>query len=467
MTEQVLQEEAPLTGGKGKIIFAIMFVGTFIATLSQSMMISALPTIMGEFHIDASMGQLLTTSYIFTLGLIAALTAFLISKINTKYLFMAAMLSFVIGCVSSLFAPNYWLLLASRILQAGGAGISLPLAQVVALHTYPKEEYGRAMGIIGLIIGFAPAIGPAISGIIIDIWSWRAIFIVLGGIVALVCILAHFYFEDMPIHQEEEHIDLLSAFLYIAGAIVFMGGVTAVEHYGFWQPASYIPAFIGALLIALFVRLQLKHTHPLLKINLLKERGFWVSVMLVVLSQIGLMIGAVMVPLFVQDVQGLSPTMSGFIILPGAIILGFANPITGRIRDKFGALPLVLGGIFFLGLGTYAFTLPLEAAPPYVITALYGFRTLGIACLMMPMTAHGCSFLPEEDLAQATALITSFRQIIGSVFTSVLIAIMEYNTHSPIGVDSAGFDMSWSVQTAIILGIGIFALIALPKKKSE
>ena len=146
------------------IVLAVMMSGTTAACISQSMMIAALPTIMHEYSVSASLGQLLTTSYIFTLGLISAMTAYLVHRVDSKKLFIAAMVCFVAGCAAALVAPNYPLLLASRLLQAGGAGIALPLIQVVALSVYPKSEYGRAMGLVGLIIGFAPAIGPTVSG---------------------------------------------------------------------------------------------------------------------------------------------------------------------------------------------------------------------------------------------------------------------------------------------------------------
>ena len=150
------------------IVLAVMMSGTTAACISQSMMIAALPTIMHEYSVSASLGQLLTTSYIFTLGLISAMTAYLVHRVDSKKLFIAAMVCFVAGCAAALVAPNYPLLLASRLLQAGGAGIALPLIQVVALSVYPKSEYGRAMGLVGLIIGFAPAIGPTVSGFLID-----------------------------------------------------------------------------------------------------------------------------------------------------------------------------------------------------------------------------------------------------------------------------------------------------------
>ena len=155
-------EDGGLPPRQRHMVLGIMMAGTTAACISQSMMIAALPTIMQEFLVGAGLAQLITTAYIFTLGLFSAMSAYLVSKLDARRLFFIAMVGFIVGCCASLFATNYPVLLASRLVQAIGAGILLPLIQVVALSVYPKSQYGKAMGIVGIIIGFAPAIGPAI-----------------------------------------------------------------------------------------------------------------------------------------------------------------------------------------------------------------------------------------------------------------------------------------------------------------
>ena len=183
-------EDGGLPPRQRHMVLGIMMAGTTAACISQSMMIAALPTIMQEFLVGAGLAQLITTAYIFTLGLFSAMSAYLVSKLDARRLFFIAMVGFIVGCCASLFATNYPVLLASRLVQAIGAGILLPLIQVVALSVYPKSQYGKAMGIVGIIIGFAPAIGPAISGFIVDAWGWRAVFVALGVVSAVVTLLA-------------------------------------------------------------------------------------------------------------------------------------------------------------------------------------------------------------------------------------------------------------------------------------
>lgn len=448
-------------------VLAIMMSGTTAACISQSMMIAALPTIMHEFNVDAALGQLLTTAYIFTLGLFSAMTAYLVNRMNTRKLFLASMGCFVVGCAASIVAPNYPLLLASRLLQAGGAGIALPLIQVVALSVYPKSEYGRAMGIVGLIIGFAPAIGPTISGFFIDAWGWRSVFITLGAITVVVMVLTALFLEDVVQHEPDQaHFDVLSGLLYTLGFALILTGTASLESSGQFNAGVLVPFALGAAGLAVFAVRQFRIPNPLLKLSCFRDRTFSVGMLLVLLGHIGFMSASIMVPLFVQDVQGQSASVSGLTILPGAVLLGFLNPVTGRYLDKHGPKPLIIAGTALLTVGTLAFVPLGPDTPEIVVTVLYGVRTVGVACLMMPMTAYACTTLAKADIAQGTAIITSFRQIFGSLASSLLIAIMAMASTAPLGIDAYGFGVSFAIQAALIAVGGIASFVLLPRKSA-
>ena len=449
------------------VVLGIMMSGTTAACISQSMMIAALPTIMHEFSVNAALGQLLTTAYIFALGLISAMTAFLIRRARSKTLFLAAMSCFVAGCAASLFATNYPLLLASRLLQAGGAGIALPLIQVVALSIYPKSEYGKAMGIVGLIIGFAPAIGPTIAGFLIDAWGWRSVFVVLGAVAIVVIAAAVPFLHDVVGGSgAHDRFDVVSGLLYTAGFVCIMVSATLVEEGGFpWQAALASFAAGGAGLAA-FARRQLRIDNPLLKLACFRDRTFAVSTALVLVSQMAFMSGSIMVPLFVQDVQGDSAAISGLTILPGAVLLGILNPITGRYLDRHGPHALIAAGAVVLTVGTFAFSLCTAETPEWAVTALYGVRTVGVACLMMPMTANASVELDLKDIPQGTAIITSFRQIFGALSSSALIGVMAAVSSSALGVDAHGFGASFVLQAVLILA-GCAACFALMPRRGR
>lgn len=447
-----------------RLVLSIMVSGTTAACISQSMMIGALPAVMHEYAISASYGQLLTTAYIFVLGLISAMTAYLMNRFNSKKLFLASMGCFVTGCAAALLAPNYPCLLAARLLQAGGAGICLPLVQLVALNIYPKSQYGQATSIVGMIIGFAPAIGPSISGFLIDAWGWRSIFWVLGTITLVVMVLTVFLLKDVVRRPDHPgHFDPASALLYSAGFVLVMVAATMLESGGVAGPEFLVPLVLGVTGLAVFARRQLRIPNPLLKLQCFRDRTFAVSTLIVICAHMMFMAPSIMVPLFVQDIQGLSATVSGLTLLPGAIMMGVMNPITGRFLDRRGPRSLIVVGCATVLAGTAAFALIPASSPEWVVTVLYGIRATGIACLMMPLTAWACTTLPSTELAQASAITTSFRQLFGSLSASVFIAVMALTSQNALGVDLGGFDFSFWLQCAVPMVAFVLGMFVLPK----
>ena len=278
-------EDGGLPPRQRHMVLGIMMAGTTAACISQSMMIAALPTIMQEFLVGAGLAQLITTAYIFTLGLFSAMSAYLVSKLDARRLFFIAMVGFIVGCCASLFATNYPVLLASRLVQAIGAGILLPLIQVVALSIYPKSQYGKAMGIVGIIIGFAPAIGPAISGFIVDAWGWRAVFVALGVVSAAVTLLAIPFLPNvMRKPATHQRFDALSAVLFSFGAICLLVATACIEQSG-WGVVAAASIALGAVLLFTFARRQLRIPNPLLKLSCFANRQFTVGLALVLLRQ--------------------------------------------------------------------------------------------------------------------------------------------------------------------------------------
>lgn len=443
-----------------RVVLGIMVSGTTAACISQSMMIAALPAVMHEYDISASSGQLLTTAYIFVLGLISAMTGYLMNRFDSKKLFFASMASFAIGCAAAIFAPNYPCLLAARLLQAGGAGICLPLVQLVALNIYPKSQYGQATAIVGMIIGFAPAIGPTISGFLIDAWGWRSMFWMLGAIALAVMVLTVLLLDDVVRRPDHPgHFDLVSALLYSGGFVLVMIAATMLESVGSVGAGFIVPLLAGAAGLVMFARRQLRVSEPLLRLQCFRDKTFAVSTLIVICAHM-----MFMVPLFVQDIQGLSATVSGLTLLPGAIMMGVMNPITGRLLDRRGPRPLIVAGCVTVLAGTVAFALIPASAPEWVVTVLYGVRVTGIACLMMPLTAWACTTLDPDELAQASAIITSARQLIGSLSASVFIAAMALTSQNALGVDLGGFDSSFWLQCIVPVLAFILGMFVLPAK---
>src|SRR5699024_6550051 len=179
------------------LMAALLLAGSFIAILNQTLMITAIPPIMDEMNISANTAQWLTTVFMLVNGVMIPITAFLIERFTTRQLFMTAMSVFTVGTIVGGLAPNFIILLVGRIIQSAGAGIMLPLMQTVFLLIFPVNKRGAAMGYIGLVISFAPAIGPTLSGWVTAHYSWSFLFLLILPLAILIIFIAYFILRNV------------------------------------------------------------------------------------------------------------------------------------------------------------------------------------------------------------------------------------------------------------------------------
>lgn len=411
------------------LIVGVLILGSFITALTQTVLTSAMPSMMHDFSITADTAQWLTTVYMLVLGVMIPATAYLISNFSTKKLYITAMSLFFIGCMMSLFTQNFGLLIISRISQAMGSGIIMQLVQVSMINLYPIEERGSAMGIYGFVIGVAPAIGPTSSGYIIDHFGWRVLFLILGIIAVLDIILANFVLKDI-IETKKSKLDVYSLILSTFGFGGLLIGVSDIGAYGITNPIVYIPVLVGVLCLVLFTIRQFKIDVPLLNLRALKTRNFLISVILLMIIYAALTSATMILSLYIQSARGMSAMIPGLMMLPGAILMSLLSPISGRILDKYGARVLALSGFVCLSIGTFAFSNLTDTTSITTLTIMYSFRMVGIALLMMPVTTWGLNSLSQSQIADGSAIGSTLRQVAGAIGSSIFIAIMTHVTNS-------------------------------------
>ncbi|NCC81988.1 MAG: DHA2 family efflux MFS transporter permease subunit [Clostridia bacterium] len=449
--------EQELTKRKMYIILSVMMVGAFSGSLSQSLLTSALPAIMRDFQISATLGQWLTTVYIMVLGIATSTTAYLINRFSTKKLFIAAMTLFFTGCIISIFAPIFSILIFSRILQAFGAGILMPLIQVTALNSFPPEEHGRAMGLVGFVVAFGPAIGPTLSGIIVDAFGWRSIFYILGVVSFLVIVAAFINIVNVG-QRGQGKMDFISAGIYGLGFSALMLGVTYQELRGFLDIQTMASFASGFLLLYIFVKRQLGNKDPLLKIDLFKSFTFSITTILNIITYWCMMSGTIMVPIYIQSVKGLPALTSGLVLLPGSILLAVLSPVTGYLLDKYNARFVSLIGMILLLVGASTFAFFSIETSIYTASFFYALRMSGIAFLLMPLTAYGIGTLNKENVPHGTAIVISVRQMLGALGASILVAVMTAASATPEIIDMQGVNTAFGVQ-GVILALALIATI--------
>lgn len=443
-----------------QIVTLVIFIfGTFVTVLNQTVVTPALPPIMHEMSIDAATAQWLTTGFTLVNAIMIPVTAFLIDRFSTRTLFIASMAIFAAGSLLAGLAPDFILLLAGRLMQAAGAGVLMPMVMTVLMWMFPVERRGSAMGVFGVVIAFAPAIGPTVAGLVIDHFSWRDLFYAIAVLAAIVIVATVVALESKAPAKEDAVLDKLSLVLSSVGFGALLYGFSAIGSYGFSIDAG-VAALIGAVALILFFRRQLSMDSPMLEVRVLTNRTFLVGTIIGMLVQGSLLAAGVLVPIYLQTLLGYSATVSGLVILPGALLMGALGPIAGRLFDKYGPRALVVVGMLILTVSTFAFAFLGDSVDLTFLTCLYAVRMVSLTLVNMPITTWAMNALDDKVLNHGTSVNNTFRQVAGSLGTAILVSVFTLvSAQAATSTDSVhasiqGINIAFAVS-------GLFCLIGL------
>ncbi|MGP4060174.1 DHA2 family efflux MFS transporter permease subunit [Halobacillus sp. H74] len=442
------------------LMAALLLAGSFITILNQTLMITAIPPIMEEMNVSANSAQWLTTVFMLVNGIMIPVSAFLIERFTTRQLFLSAMGIFAVGTVLGGIAPNFPSLLIGRVVQSAGAGVMLPLMQTVFLMIFPVNKRGTAMGYIGLVISFAPAIGPALSGWITEDYSWRFLFWLVLPLALSIMVLAHFILRNVT-ELSYPKVDPISIILSSVGFGGLLYGFTLAGNQGWASTDTITVLFIGCITLTIFILRQLRMRHPMLEFRVFKYPIFAITTIIAMITFLGLIGAETLIPLYMQNMREFSAFESGLALLPGAVITAFMSPITGRIFDKIGARLLATVGLIIITGASLAFSF-LDIETTFTsITVLYAIRMFGLSMVMMPVTTAGLNQLPKKLIPHGAAMSNTMRMVAASVGTAILVTVMTttaQNAESNSAIahpDIHGVNIAFFVVTAISL-VGIF-----------
>lgn len=415
---------------RGPIVF-IMILGAFLATLNQTIMSVALPSLMIDFNISASTAQWLTTGYMLVNGVLIPITAFLMHRFTTRELFQSSMIIFLIGTVFSALAGNFPVLLTGRLIQAVGAGIIMPLLMNVILTLYPPEKRGVAMGTVGLAVIFAPAIGPTLAGYIMEHYSWKAMFYGMIPLTVVIIISAFIYLKNVS-KRSCPKIDILSVILSTIGFGAMLYGFSQVGVHG-WSSTEVLFSLGGGVVsLVLFVWKQLASQNPLLDLRAFKYSMFSLTTVINIAVTIAMYADMILLPLYLQNARGYTAMESGLLLLPGSLVMGLLMPVTGKLFDRFGAKWLAIIGMLIMIGTTLSFTTLTDSTGYLFMVLMSTGRRIGMAMILMPIQTAGLNQLPAKLNAHGTAISNTVKQVAGAVGTSLLVSIMTNSTAAHI-----------------------------------
>lgn len=450
-------------------LLIVLLSGAFAAILNQTLLATALPHIMVDLDLEASTAQWLTSIFMLVNGVMIPITAFLIGKFTTRTLFLTAMGLFAVGTAICAVAPNFPLLMVGRIIQASGAGIIIPLMQTILFLIFPVEKRGTAMGMFGLVISFAPAIGPTLSGWLVEQYPWRSLFYVILPIVIIDFVIAYLILKNVT-EQTNPKLDILSIVLSSLGFGGILYGFSSAGTNGWASEQVLISMILGGVTLCWFILRQLKLKQPVLQFRVFQYKLFTLTTVLGMVVFIAMIGAATVLPLLMQNMLGFTAFESGLMLLPGALIMGFMNPITGRIFDKFGARWLAIIGLIIVTVTTFMFAnLTPETTFTY-LAIVNAVRMLGVAMVMMPVTTAGLNQLPAHLIPHGTAMNNTMRQVSGAVGTALLVTVMSQAAQPSRGVEGLvhGVNVSFIVAgISAIVGLVMAFFIRQPIADNE
>lgn len=410
-------------------MIAILFIGAFTAFLNNTLLNVALPSMIDEFAISPSQVQWVTTSYMLVNGILIPCSAFLIQRFPNRNLFLTAMTLFTIGTFVAMVSQTFSILIIGRMLQASGSALMMPLLMNIILMVFPVEKRGTAMGFFGLVMFVAPAIGPTLSGYIVENYTWRYLFAIIlpFGIFAL--IYSFFRLKNIT-PRRDVAFDGLSVVLSSVGFGGVLFGFSSVADFGWQTFKTSGLIIIGLVSLFIFVLRQFKLREPMLDFSTYRYPMFTLASIISVTISASMFSGMILTPLYVQTIREISPLYSGLLMLPGAIIMGVMSPITGRLFDKFGAKVLALIGLSILTISTYLLSdLTMTDSYTYLMS-VYTIRMFGMSLVMMPVMTNGLNQLPLSAHPHGTALNNTLQQVSGAIGTAVLLTVMTARSNS-------------------------------------
>ncbi|EYP97679.1 multidrug resistance protein B, drug resistance transporter [Staphylococcus aureus DAR1815] len=411
---------------RGKILAALLF-GMFIAILNQTLLNVALPKINTEFNISASTGQWLMTGFMLVNGILIPITAYLFNKYSYRKLFLVALVLFTIGSLICAISMNFPIMMVGRVLQAIGAGVLMPLGSIVIITIYPPEKRGAAMGTMGIAMILAPAIGPTLSGYIVQNYHWNVMFYGMF-IIGIIAILVGFVWFKLYQYTTNPKADIPGIIFSTIGFGALLYGFSEAGNKG-WGSVEIETMFaIGIIFIILFVIRELRMKSPMLNLEVLKFPTFTLTTIINMVVMLSLYGGMILLPIYLQNLRGFSALDSGLLLLPGSLIMGLLGPFAGKLLDTIGLKPLAIFGIAVMTYATWELT-KLNMDTPYItIMGIYVLRSFGMAFIMMPMVTAAINALPGRLASHGNAFLNTMRQLAGSIGTAILVTVMTTQT---------------------------------------
>lgn len=465
----VTREDVPPAPGRldpqHRLVITLLLVSAFVVILNETVMGVALSRIMTDLGIEATRGQWLTTAFMLTMAIVIPVTGYLLRRLSTRAVFLTAMSTFTVGTLMCALSDSFELLVAGRVVQATGTAMMMPLLMTTVMQLVPALQRGRVMGNISIVISVAPAMGPAVSGVVVEAFGWRGIFWTVLPLVVIALVVGA---AKVPNVTEPRRIrlDVLSVALSAVafGGLIFgLSSIGESVHHPPLVP-PVVPIAAGAVSLGLFVWRQLaiqQQDRALLDLRTFTHRSFASSVAVMVVLM-GALFGTIIVlPLYLQDALGLDPLATGLLLVPGGLTMGLLGPVVGRLYDRWGPRPLVVPGTAVVALALGLMTQVSETTSPGSVLAIHVILSIGLGLTFTPLFTSALGSLPRSLYAHGSATIGTVQQLAGAAGTAMFVVLLATGQDAlqQSGAGEAAA-LAGGVRTAFVAG-AVLAVVAI------
>jgi DHA2 family lincomycin resistance protein-like MFS transporter len=452
---------------RNRFVIGLLMISTFIVILNETIIGVAIPQFITVFKIDADAAQWLSTAFMLTMAVVIPITGFLLQRFNTRPVFIAAMSFFSAGTVLAALAPGFEVLLVARVVQACGTAIMFPLLITTVMTLVPPATRGRTMGNISIVISVAPAIGPSISGLILNTFgNWQWMFILVAPIAIAALVFGAIRVKNVTTPKKTKF-DVLSVILSAFG---FGGLVYGISNLGTATASTiglegWLPLGVGAVGIAAFILRQLslqKRDDALLDLRTFKSSTFSFSIAMLVVSMMAFFGTIIVLPIFMQSVLGISVLQTGLVLLPGGLLMGFLAPFVGRFYDRHGPTGLLTTGAIITSLTFWLMTMINADTSVWWVFVAYLALSVGLALLFTPLFTASLGSLPESLYSHGSAIVGTVQQVAGAAGTALLVTVLSaHQIHpSPI-LPATAASTAIGVHYAFLVA-AIISVLAIP-----
>lgn len=466
------EPSTPTSGGRTPTVIRVLVLATFVVILNETIMINAIPRLMTDLAVTERAAQWVSTAFMLTMAAVIPTTGWFLQRVSTRRAYSVAMGVFLTGTALSAVAPSFGVLLLGRIIQAGGTAVMMPLLMTTLMTVVPERDRGRVMGNVTLAISVAPAMGPVISGLVLQIGSWRWLFALVLPIAGVITWLGLRKLENVG-EPQAGTIDSMGVALAALGFGGLVFGLSRFESGNLTGPALIVAA--GVALIAAFVvrQLRLQRTGtPLLDLRVLRAGTYTKALVLMAAAFMAMLGSMILLPLYLQNLRGLTPLATGLLVMPGGLAMGLLGPTVGRLFDRFGGRLLVVPGSIGIVAALAGFSRIAMTTPYWQLVGLHVLLMASLAATFTPVFTLGLGALPQHLYSHGSSMLGTLQQVAAAFGTALVVTVMSTRSTDLVadGLDAVtahldGMRLAFLVSAALGL-IVIVAATLLPNRAS-